>query len=211
MRREDVPNTIWDELDDLSTDAILVYLWSFTNPRCGMAGIYRVAPRRIAEGRLGADGRLEAALRELEEHDLVYYRDRVLWCKPRVAGLSTKSVQIAKSIRKDLSAVEGNELVAAFAREYADHEYAAILRDPERVKPEEPFDLASLARASTEPHETASNGEVVNLNRTSVVGDGAGTRAVSNASGEEDDEGSSYYDPATDPLALEIRAKRGAA
>jgi len=66
-RSEDVPNDFWDEHDGLSTDALLVLIWSTTNTRCGMAGVYRCPRSRIAEGRVPDDGSLQAALDELEE------------------------------------------------------------------------------------------------------------------------------------------------
>jgi hypothetical protein len=49
-RREDFDNSLWSDPDFLvlSSDARLVYIWTWTNPRCGMAGIYKFAPSQAA-------------------------------------------------------------------------------------------------------------------------------------------------------------------
>ena len=169
-RREDVVNDLWDRWDHLSDDAILLYLWSFTNPKCGMAGIYRCPRRLLLEGRLAEGERLDKALAELESAHLVLYRDGVLLCLPRVDGLGSKTEQIAKSISKDLRNVESPDLLAVFAETYAEHEFGELLR---RLPPDKGrLDLRSLKRTSPEPHESAQTSQPPNLTRGSVVGVG---------------------------------------
>jgi hypothetical protein len=45
-RREDFDNSLWSDPDflALTPQARLLYIWSWTNPRCGMAGIYKLSP-----------------------------------------------------------------------------------------------------------------------------------------------------------------------
>lgn len=119
-RREDVLTTFWDERDELSMPAILIDLWSTTNPRCGMAGMYRVPRRMIVEGRL-SDEDLEAALVELREAGRVFFHDGILWNRERVQNLATQSPAIAKSIGTDLLHVaqSGSPLLRAFADRYS--------------------------------------------------------------------------------------------
>lgn len=143
-RREDVDNAIWSDEDflDLSSDAKLLYLWSFTNPACGMAGIYR-APKRLAAFQTGIPpARLEKASKELAECRFVFWDDGVIWVRTRVRYLHTKTVQIGKAIARDLESIpERSALKAGFLSEYGD--------------------LGWL-----EPH-LSRKGNVVNLTRTS--------------------------------------------
>jgi hypothetical protein len=122
-RNENVVNTIWDDLDHLSDDAFMLYVWSFTNTKCGMAGIYPVTRRTLIEGRFD-DARLTAALAELAADDKLYYEQGVLWNKARVSNLSgyaegKLSEFIAKSIAKDLRVIPAsNPLLAKFIERY---------------------------------------------------------------------------------------------
>lgn len=125
-RNENVVNTIWDDLDHLGDDAFMLYVWSFTNTKCGMAGMYPVTRRKLIEGRF--DGaRLDAALAELEADDKLFYVDGVLWNKARVSNLSgykegKLSEFIAKSIAKDLRSITpSNPLLAQFIERYGNH------------------------------------------------------------------------------------------
>lgn len=125
-RHEDIVNTIWDDLDHLSNDAFMLYVWSWTNVKCGMAGIYRISRRRLLEGRLETPA-LDAALAELEADDKLYYLDGVLWSKARVSHLSgfhkgRLSDVIVRSIVKDLRTIDrDNPLLMKFAARYGDH------------------------------------------------------------------------------------------
>ncbi|HEY6731938.1 MAG TPA: hypothetical protein VI039_13060 [Solirubrobacterales bacterium] len=125
-RHEDVVNTIWDDLDHLSNNAFMLYVWSFTNTKCGMAGLYPVTRRTLLEGRLSGDD-LDAALAELDADDKLFYVDGVLWNKARVSHLAgfkkgKLSDFIARAIIKDLKAVSSsNPLVARFIERYSGH------------------------------------------------------------------------------------------
>jgi hypothetical protein len=106
-RREDVDNAIWSdpEFYDLSPNAKLLYLWSFTNPRCGMAGIYKM-PMKSAATETGLDGKTRAAFDELAAARFVYFVDGVLWVRSRVKHMRTKTTQIARAIVKDLEKID---------------------------------------------------------------------------------------------------------
>lgn len=119
-------NTIWDDLDHLSNDAFMLYVWSFTNTKCGMAGLYPVTRRTLLEGRLEKD-RLDAALAELEADDKLYYVDGFLWNKARVAHLSgfekgKLSPVLVRAIEKDLEQVDrANPLLGRFVERYGNN------------------------------------------------------------------------------------------
>jgi hypothetical protein len=118
-RREDIDNSIWSDPDfhGLSPHAKLVYLWSFTNPRCGMAGLYKVVLGALAleTGLSGAD--VSAALEELRQERFVLYDKGVLWVRSRVKHLRTKTPMIARSIARDVESISG-PLRDQFVAEY---------------------------------------------------------------------------------------------
>lgn len=134
-RREDISNTIWADSDflDLSASAKLVYLWSFTNPRCGMAGIYRVGESVIAFETKLSVARVSSALAELARSRFAFYEDGVLFVRTRVRHLRQKTNPIAKSIANDLKTIpERHPLRAQFLREYSDSIWLkdAVFGDP---------------------------------------------------------------------------------
>jgi hypothetical protein len=123
-RREDIDNSIWSDPDfrRLAPAAKLMYLWSFTNPRCGMAGIYKV-PLELAAFEMGLTERKTAtALAELSDKRFLHYIDHVMWVRTRVKHLRTRTVQIARSIAKDVEQIpEEHPLRQAFLDTYGDH------------------------------------------------------------------------------------------
>lgn len=119
-RREDILNTFWDDedVDSLHNLSALLYLWSFTNPRCGMAGIYACRERAICEGRL-TKAQLASALDELAESRFLYRIDGWLWVRSRVRHLSGIGTNVARSIHRDLCNLpDGHAFLAAFRTEY---------------------------------------------------------------------------------------------
>lgn len=121
-RREDILNTFWDDedVDALSNNAVLLYLWSFTNQRCGMAGVYACSRRGLCEGRL-KPAPLEKALAELQAAGLLYYLEGWIWVCARVKRLSTINPNIARSIHRDVeNAPEGHEFKSSFWGRYHD-------------------------------------------------------------------------------------------
>lgn len=126
-RLEDVSTALWEDedFDDLSPDAKLTYLWSFTNDRCGMSGLYRVKRRSLVEGALPAKRR-DDALSELEGAGFLQYVDGWLWVRSRVKHLRTKGTKMATSIIRDLRRTpEDHPLRAAFLTEYVENSWVS--------------------------------------------------------------------------------------
>jgi hypothetical protein len=121
-RRETVDNAIWGDpqFERLSPHAKLLYLWSFTNPRCGMAGVYKLSRRQAAlETGLTVD-EVTAALQTLVDARFLVYEDDVVWVRTRVKRLATKTPQIARSIAKDIGVLApGHPVRVAFLEEHA--------------------------------------------------------------------------------------------
>lgn len=121
-RREDIDNAIWSDSDfvDLTADAKLLYLWSFTNPSCGMSGLYK-APIGLAAYQTGlTPKRIEKAIGELAGRDFLYWIDGVVWVRSRVKHLRTRTSQIARSVELDVSKIaEGHPLRIRFLDRYA--------------------------------------------------------------------------------------------
>lgn len=122
-RNENVSNDIWDDepFADLSAPAKLTYFWSFTNSACGMSGVYKVRLQQIALHTALTRGAVEQALAELEAARMLFYRDGVVWVRARVRRLVTQTPQIAKSIARDIAALDPEHpLRVAFLRRYWD-------------------------------------------------------------------------------------------
>ena len=89
MRFEVFKKVLWRKADylALSTDARLLFLWSWTNPDVGACGLYRASVRQLEDalgespGAAPARERVGVALRELAEKPHVLYDDEaeVLW------------------------------------------------------------------------------------------------------------------------------------
>jgi hypothetical protein len=117
-RSEDIRNTIWLDLDEFSNDAFLLYIWSWTNERCGAAGFYSCPRRLLLEGRLVEEA-LDAALAELEEAGKLVYADGVLWSVTRVQRLGWKNPQAEKAINSELAELDSkNPIREAFIARY---------------------------------------------------------------------------------------------
>jgi hypothetical protein len=120
-RREDFSNALWSDPDflALSADARLLYVWTWTNPRCGMAGIYKLAPAAAAyETGLGEE-RTVAAFEELGAARFAFLEEGVVFVRTRVKHLRQKTEQIAKAIRNDLKQIpDDHPLKAQFSATY---------------------------------------------------------------------------------------------
>jgi hypothetical protein len=121
-RREDIDTSFWDDEDvvALSPNAKLAYLWAFTNHRCNMAGLYKVAPRTAAFETGLTQSQVDKALAELQAARFVYAVDGVLWVRTRVKHLRTTHVNVAKSIVSHVEKIgRDHPLSEAFLAEYA--------------------------------------------------------------------------------------------
>lgn len=128
-RREDFDNAIWSDPDflALSPQARWVFIWTWTNPRCGMAGIYKTAAVQAAMETGLTEAEVKSALVELGDAEFAFYEGNVLWVRSRVKHLRQKTPQIAKSIRNDLAKIaDGHPLKAQFMATYKGHSW---LRD----------------------------------------------------------------------------------
>lgn len=128
-RREDIDNAIWGdpEFEALSPDAKLLYLWSFTNSQCNMAGVYKVSVARMA-GETGLNtARTEKALAQLVEQAFLVYEAPWLWVRSRVKHIRSESPSMARSIAKDVKALDDE---VPIRRQFLDR-YGAVswLRD----------------------------------------------------------------------------------
>jgi hypothetical protein len=123
-RREDFDNSLWSDPDflALSADARYVYIWTWTNTRCGMAGIYKFAPSQAASETGISEARIRKALLELAEARFAYYEENVLWVRTRVKHLRQKTKQIAIAVANDLRRIsDSNPLKAQFLAAYGHH------------------------------------------------------------------------------------------
>lgn len=122
-RREDIDNAIWDDEDfaQLTAPAKLVYLWSFTNARCGMAGLYKVGVRAIAADTNLSGDDVRDALTELAAGRFLFHEAGVLWVRARVKRLRSRGPGIAKAIAADVGTIDAaHPLRARFLAEYGD-------------------------------------------------------------------------------------------
>lgn len=166
-RREDIDNSIWsdEQFGGLSPHAKLLYIWSWTNPRCGMSGLYKL-PLTHATIETGLTlEQARAAISELAAARFAYHEQGVMFVRTRAKHLRQKTVQIAKSIAADLDKVSADHpLVRAWADEYAEapwleghvrvgrgssEGHVRVTENP-GVKPNEP----TLRRPSPEGHVT---------------------------------------------------------
>lgn len=169
-RHEDFHNTFWGhpDVEELSADATLLFIWSWTNPRCGMAGIYEVGRRAMAECKVPIE-RLDSALEELAAAGKLFYQDGVLLIAKRVARLRTKSPQVAKSVVKDLLQIpDGHPLRGVWLHRYGRDSWLKAALSEAHVNlgrtsteahgnPHRHRDNLSLTHSSLEPHQGLLN------------------------------------------------------
>jgi hypothetical protein len=158
-RREDVDNVIWGDPDFevLSSDGKLLYLWSFTNPLCNMAGVYKVSDHRMSSETGLSPKAHQKALDELGAAGLVVRYEQWLWVRSRVKHLRTRTTQMARSIVGVVSKVPADHPVRwAFVQEYEDHDWL--------VKQSDGWWDEVCAATVTDGSSTA---EMVTLDRTS--------------------------------------------
>ena len=107
----------------LSTDARLLFLWSWTNPRATIAGLYPVGqgPMRAALDRPdeARGARVRDALAELDAAGLVRYDDEneVLWVVNR-ARYANRSPATVKGMEREWRECPPSPLRDAFKRKY---------------------------------------------------------------------------------------------
>lgn len=151
-----VVNTIWDtELSEVEPTSKLIYVWSFTNPACGMAGVYPMPVKNIAVQLDLERSDTQVSMDELCNMGLLWHDGKWMWVRGRVKNLHTRTKQIAAAIDKDLKVVpDGHPILRLFAEKYGDEPWLSELQP-------------NLSRGSSEVQKTAQTSEVLNLTRTS--------------------------------------------
>jgi len=162
-RNEDFDNGIWSnpDFEELSRDAAWLYIWSWTNPRCDMAGIYKVGRRAMTESRVDLHD-LDAALTELGAVALAHYEQGVLWVCSRVRRLRSKSPKMAISVARDFAKIPSEHpLHRRWLDAYGDHAWLrAALRDVlEQVAGSSREVSATLVVTGDREHLTATSPE----------------------------------------------------
>lgn len=124
-----VLHELWDDapIRELSADAKLLFLWSFTNSACAsLTGLTPVSPRKLRrvlhEAPLAAEKRIESALDELARKPLVVYDwdQELLWCVERTKHVNS-SPKVAIGVANwfaSISASHPSPLLAKWKRRY---------------------------------------------------------------------------------------------
>lgn len=113
----------------LSSDARLLYLWSWTNEKAALSGLYEASPRDLARALADSNGepgeelerRLAAALRELAAKPLVLYDDDawVIWVVGRVEH-ALRSPTVGKRMRMEYEECPASPLRGEFLATYGE-------------------------------------------------------------------------------------------
>lgn len=164
-RREDIDNAIWSDPDfeALSLEAAMLYIWSWTNPRCGLAGLYKVSERAMTESKVTLE-RLPDVLAELAAADFLFYESGVLFVRSRLKHFRTKTPQVAKSVASDVVKLsEAHPMRAMWIDEYVDTPWWQRMIFEGHVTLDRPspeghqngsskHDSVTLTRGSGDPH-----------------------------------------------------------
>ena len=105
---EYVETALWSDpvFGQLKPHAKLLYVWSFTNPRCNIVGIYKVGRPQMSVETGITPRRLQESLDELANAHLVFYDDTYIFVRARVKYLHGKSPNTAKGIRHELAKLD---------------------------------------------------------------------------------------------------------
>lgn len=151
-RNEDFDNALWSQprFEELSPLASLFYIWSWTNPHCGMAGLYEVGRRTMTQSKI-EECELDGVIAELERAWWLHYQYGVLLVVARVKRLRRHTSQIAVSIARDVAAItEGHPLRVAWLRRYGDAGWLKDALADHGINPVEKPDLVKFNRTSFE-------------------------------------------------------------
>lgn len=151
-RREDVDTAYWNDPDvnSLTAPAKLVYLWSFTNDRTGMAGIFQVPKAAIILETGHDEPTVDAALTELQQARFLFYDGAWMWVRARIKRLNTRTVQMCKAVAKQVVKVpEAHEFRAMLL----DQDGSSVWRSRDEVTT-----LNAEISATLDPHGSLSGG-----------------------------------------------------
>lgn len=121
---------LWNDTDfrDLTTDARLLFIWSWTNPEASISGLYHVSVKAMgrALGRPSGhtldqdvEERVEKALEELGQKPLVLYDydEEVIWVVNR-ARFTNRSPNQQKAIQRGYESCPPSPLREQFKNVY---------------------------------------------------------------------------------------------
>jgi hypothetical protein len=117
----------WDDpqFQSLGTDARLLFLWSWTNPRAAICGLYhaseRMLRRAISDQPLAEVERTWAALEELAAKPLLKYdaEAEVVFVVNR-AKYANRSPKVAQRMQTEVEACPSSPLVGEFVNRYGE-------------------------------------------------------------------------------------------
>jgi hypothetical protein len=124
----DIKTSIWADQDfeNLSPLASLLFIWTFSNPRANVAGLYLASRRTLLESKV-PDADLEHILDELEQARFVRYVQGVIWVRTQVKHLRQKNPPIAVSIARAVASLAaGHELRIAATAEMRTVSFPAL-------------------------------------------------------------------------------------
>lgn len=182
-RHEDILNDIWDDppFADVSGPAQHIYVWSFTNQRTNMAGLYKVRLAEIGAGKWPARTR-DRALGELVDAGLIRFELPWLWVCARIKRITSRSPAMARAVAKDLSRIPRDcpfrEQLLARYRAFPWPALREAIDELERSRPL-PFRTAlesQILGPSPDPPRRSSGNGVQKKNRTATSRSHAPTR-----------------------------------
>lgn len=109
---------------DLPTDARLLFIWSWTNERAAICGLYHASMRtmqKAIDAPLASVDRVNAALAQLADKPLVHYDEdnEVIWVVNR-ARYANRSPKVARAMQKEVEACPSSPLVGEFVDQYGE-------------------------------------------------------------------------------------------
>lgn len=118
MTERSIDTELWTHPDyqQLSTEAKLLYLYSFTNSHCNAAGLYRISPRTMAfETGLNEES-LPQLFTELKPLDVVWLNvQSTVWVKEFLKHQNRSSIFL-KAVASALDRISDRELIGDFLR-----------------------------------------------------------------------------------------------
>lgn len=190
-RMEDIRNDIWGDpqFERLASDAKLLYVWSFTNPRCDMAGVYKVSEAAIGRECCLKASAVTSALKTLVGASFVSYDGCWLWVRTRVKHLRQKGEKMAVSVVRDFDRLPlSHPFRNAFLDEYGGVEWIqkalhAKGIDNPSITHRYPTDTPSDPASTQEIREPLDNPSATHPR---VAGTGTGTGTTTSSQGEDE-------------------------
>lgn len=120
-RYSEIENSIWEELQDHSKDAKILYIYAFSNPSVRDSGLYSIGLKTIFLNTGLNIKNFEKALKELEPKLYYDFEQKVMFVsgrlKRRLSGL-VNNKNIIKSIQHDLTVFSASFVTSLFTKKY---------------------------------------------------------------------------------------------